>query len=125
MADWITHTAIAKGFHPYYFCQTLRGVIDFREGTRRPGQRKDRMPIARWWRKFLGNVEVMPIRVARPISSIERKIGWIEKSVAPTLALIKRYYDDDMAFFYHLLHNGQSRLTPQHLALLNTVMEGI
>ena len=124
-ADWVTRHALDDGFTPTHFAGVLRGLIDFREGIRKEGQRKDRLRLARWWKQFVNQAQRLRVRVPKPIATIERKKKWIMKSVAPTLALLQHYFDGDMQFIYEAIHSGNKRLTPKHMALLETVTHGV
>lgn len=119
-AQAVAEAAMKANFSSSYFAGVLRGLIEFKEG-KRDDHKKANMRIARWWSKFLNDSEAVAVRVPLPVASIEKKIDWLSKSVATTLALVQHHYEGDKQFIDDLLANGDRRLTPAHLALLNSV----
>jgi len=112
------------GFSPAYFTGVLRGLIEFKSGSRN-GKKKSDLRAAAWWTSFCGLGERFPVSPPSPRQSIEKKIAWLERSVAGSLALVTEHYDGDMGFIYDLLEDGKERLTPQHRAMLKTVDHGV
>jgi len=119
-AHAVAEAAMKNNFNSSYFAGVLRGLIEFKEG-KREDHKKANMKTARWWSKFLNDSEAVSVRVPLPVASIEKKKEWLSKSVATTLALVQHHYEGDMQFIHDLLANGDRRLTPAHLALLNSV----
>lgn len=114
--------ACGSYFSSAFFSGVLRSQIDFKEGQQ--AAKKSDRKVARWWSQFLHGVDIRPVQVPKPVDSIVRKKEWLEKSVAPTLALMAQHYDGDVSWVYKLLESGERRLTPQQKALLETVTHG-
>lgn len=79
-----------------WYSDIVTGVIDFRDRTGADPNR-GRCKLLGWFRKFLRSLCASPCRVRVPIEvpSLQKSIDWVGRSVAPTLALIKRVLKSD------------------------------
>jgi len=100
----------------------LKGVLKHyvRFVVKAKGERnKSRWRTAAWWEKFLDNVE--PIRLTKKAemeASVERRIEWLYKQVAPTLALVLRAEEGEMTVFYNMIKEGEKRLGPKEKMMI-------
>jgi hypothetical protein len=77
----------------------LRDYVDFGRG---------------WWGEFTRGVVRAMCKIANAgRASIERSLGWVEKAVAPTLAMLAEAFGGDMEWLYRLLMIGGSRYGPK------------
>lgn len=65
-----------------------------RNTTNRARDIKDKKNNARWWLKFLGEVGKLHLSVAMPDKTLDDTKDWIEKQVAPSLAMLHLYKPD-------------------------------
>lgn len=96
----------------------IRSYLDFKI----PGEdsNKTRWVSADWWVAFLGAVDKrigLVAGAARKTLADVRK--WLEKSVAPSLALILKDAGGDIGELVRLCSIGQVKLKPHHLAMLS------
>ena len=103
--------AIVKGILAYY----LRFVVRPKNGD----SNKSRWKSAQWWERFLADVE--PIRLTQPCemeATIERRLAWMQRQVAPSMAAIIKAFDGEMTEIYKLIHDGMSRLKPRDYVMI-------
>lgn len=81
---------------------------------------KARWKTAPFWEKFLKGIE--PVKLAEKkkevFSSVSRRMSWLRKQVAPSLALILEAEDGDMKQIYSLIREGNKRLKAKDLAMI-------
>ena len=65
----------------------IKAKVLFKE----PGEeaQKTRWQTCEWWDKFLGAVEAVKLSVRPVAATLNRKLDWVMKSVAPTLAFLE------------------------------------
>ena len=106
--------------------EAMRAHCDFVDRTNK-GIHAERAPMLEWWAKLTAGVERLVMRWPSPIHYIERKIAWLEKQVAPTLALAFGYKGGAQRadfnkrgswWLRHLLVDGVSRITTERYDLL-------
>lgn len=68
------------------FWGVVRGFVDFRD--RSGVERGDRAPLLGWWAILTGEVERVRLAVERPVATLFRKVLWLRRSVARSLAAI-------------------------------------
>ena len=92
----------------------LRAAIDFRQddGT----ATKARWRLLRWWRAFLGGVDLVRVRVGRIGRSLEDVAGWIVTSVSSALAACESAFG--AGFVRHVLSRGRDRMSAGHQRML-------
>lgn len=89
--------------------------------TNRSRAAKDKNNHSRWWKKFIGTVEKTKLSMQAPDYSIERSKKWLEKSVAPTLAMIKQIQDINYEeYLEKLLFLGTINLSQKHINTIET-----
>jgi len=89
------------------------GLVDFRDRTSDDPNRA-RCPVLNWWSAFLDKLRANPIRIRVPAiaQTAQRSIDWVEKSVAPTLALLKSVLNSDFEdFLTAAISEGGKRLS--------------
>lgn len=105
-----------------YALGVLRGKIDFKSTTGDNRIRR-RSPV-RWWDRFTRSCAAVPIRVPRPSLTLERIENWLNRSVAPSLAV---YWfaagglDHGDRQLKSLISTGAERLDAKKLGLLRDV----
>ena len=98
----------------------IRGYLEFKEPVR--DANKSRWPVAAWWAQFLGFFRKLRLCLPKPARSLARVYGWIRHQVAPSLALLTRA-QGGLDWLYPLLREGDRRLRPYHLALLESSVQ--
>lgn len=81
-----------------------------------------RCPLLSWWAELVDRFSELSLSVDRPTKSIEKVKKWLQKQVAPSLALILNYLRGESEFdiwFYELLSQGESRLNAMHRSMLS------
>lgn len=80
-----------------------------------------RCPLLQWWSELIDRFSELSLSVERPKSSLQRVKTWIEKQVAPSVALMLHAMRGDSQFdvwFYELLSQGERRLNAMHKSML-------
>lgn len=84
-----------------------------------------RWAVADWWREFLGSVEKGGRLVAGEVSrSLEKWQGWVDRQVAPVLAVLYTAEGGDIAYLLRLLAAGRDRWRARHKWVLMEVGAG-
>lgn len=101
----------------HYALEVLRGKIDFKATS--GDKRVRRRGAVRWWEQFTQSCGSRPIRIPRPVITLQRIKGWVGHAVAPSIALLTRAYQGGMEWLKPLVEEGEKRLDNKRLALLN------
>lgn len=101
--------AIVTGILKYY----LRFVVKGKD------RNKSRWKTAKFWDEFLKDAEPLRLAEAKQAASLEKKIAWLDRQVAPTLAMIVQAMEGDMEKIYRLINEGAKRLKERDVALIN------
>lgn len=91
---------VVKGILSYYLRFTVKGK----------DMNKARWKTAPFWEKFLGNVEKLKLTKKAPDRTVERMEQWLEKQVAPSLAVLMEAHDGDVGKLYKMITQGNTRL---------------
>jgi phage replication initiation protein len=79
---------------------------------------KSRWLIAGWWARFLENAAKVRLALPRSERTLEKVFAWIDRQVAPSMALLTKAQGGEVGWFYDAMHDGERRLRPWQLALL-------
>lgn len=96
-----------------WFSDCVTGVIDFRDRSGDDPNRC-RCPRLPWYTRLLSALRSTPIRirVAAPVQSVQKTIKWIGKSVAPSLAILKRVLKGDFpAYLDGMISEGGEKIS--------------
>lgn len=96
----------------------LLGYIDFKK--RGTDTNKSRWESARWWLRFLGNVEKLCLNVARATRTVLDVQKWIQDQVAPSLALVSEAFNGDRDWLLSMITIGRRKWKARHRAILAT-----
>ncbi len=94
----------------------LRYYLEFKQGSASDGN-SSRWPVAAWWETFLDNCEKARLYVEQAVRTVEKAMAWVEKQVAPTLAMIVEARGG-AGWLRGVLQEGKTRLKPVHQVLL-------
>jgi hypothetical protein len=97
-----------------YVLSRIRGLIDFRDLTGQ--ERGDRAPLLDWWAAIMGGVERVRLAPPAKVDLLERRVAWLWRQVAPTLALVYRAYG--AGWLKDLLRSGEQRWSEKDRRLL-------
>lgn len=100
----------------------LRGLIDFRTPSGTDSNRRRWLP-AEWWLSWLAGVETAALTLQPAQRTLAKVLRWIEKQVAPSLALLTLNAGGDLAPLAQLAAAGAARLRPRHYALAGLAWE--
>lgn len=75
---------------------------------------KSRWPIAHFWKVFLNNAEKIYLSQVAPDATIEKAENWVNRQVAPTLAMLYKAYDYDDKKIMDFITEGMDRLEDKH-----------
>lgn len=78
---------------------------------------KSRWKVCDWWINFLNDVDKLKLTMIAPDKTVERSMQWIDRSVAPTLAMIFCATDGDTNKIMQYVIDGMDRLTDQQIAI--------
>jgi hypothetical protein len=90
-----------------YILAAIRGLIDFRERT--VSGRADRAGLLPWWAAIVGDADRVGLNGPAKVDSLEQRAAWVERQVAPSLALLVSAYGPD--WLRSVLEMGDERLT--------------
>lgn len=95
-------------------CGVLKHYIRFVD----PGKSKNksRWKTARFWDKFLGDVEALKLTDQPKERTIEDKINWVSRQVSRTLALL--YWAEDEQFVWNFFEEGEAKFRESDLEML-------
>jgi len=84
---------------------------------------KSRWDVSDWWNNYLGNVEKIKLTIKKVQKTMAEVTSWIERQVAPSLALVKEKFGRSFtSYMQYLLFEGKDRWTPHHHAILQGSM---
>lgn len=79
---------------------------------------KSRWPISKFWDKFLGDVQELPLTLIAPDSSIQKTETWIDKSVVASLDTLLEAHDYNPNFIVSLIQEGGKKRKKKHENML-------
>ena len=80
---------------------------------------KSRVPVIKWWKDFLGNVEGVQLSVALPDRTIESTMKWLAHSVMPSLAMLRKANAKMFErFFEEEIEKASDRLSSVHKSMI-------
>jgi phage replication initiation protein len=95
----------------------LKRYVNFIEAC--SDSNKARWPVSEWWDKFLGEVKRLRLAIEKVRRTITDVANWVERQVAPSLALLRKAFGESYGSFYQsLLFSGEERLTEKHQMML-------
>jgi len=98
----------------------LRGYLTFVEpGT---ATRQERATPCAWWLEFLDHAATVRLQVAPVVRSFHEVARWVQRQVAPSLALL--WEGLGVEEFFRIVQDGTARLKPWHRELLQGVSYG-
>lgn len=105
--------------------QTVCGILkDYMRFTvKGKDSNRSRWKTAPFWTKFLGKVEALPLTTIMEEQTIEDKEEWLDKQVAPALALVYEAYDGDIKQIEKLLQRGKQRLKQKDYNMIEKFKE--
>ena len=114
----------------YQFLKELVfGGIDFVDRVSEEGEKEthlDRCERFDWWQEYLDYVDASGIKIPLPskTKTIEAKMEYIVKQVAPTLALLKKAFGSNFVeWITRIVEQGGERISSEALAMLRVWQE--
>jgi Replication initiation factor len=107
--------------------ESIRSHVDFVDRSA-VGIHAERAELLPWWAELVGSAKRLVLRWPSPVEYVQRKAAWLERQVAPALALVcgwkggaqRGEFNQRMQHYLrHLLSEGQSRLTVAQYDLLD------
>lgn len=96
--------------------ERVLGVVDFRDKSTGDKNRL-RCEVLPWFARMCAVLKASPVRlrVPRPVQSVQRGVDYLKRSVAPTLAYVKKTLGGEFKrFMGELIENGEERMTNVH-----------
>ena len=100
----------------------VRSYIEFKDTHGFADTNRYRAPIASWWEAFLEGWHKVRIKLAPKPETVEKKKGWMHRSVAVSMAVIADTQPPSVPmaeFVRDLLTNGRSRYKPKHHVMID------
>lgn len=79
---------------------------------------KRRWKTSKFWDEFIADAEILKLTEGQKERTLDDVYTWINKSVGPSLALLVKASDGDLAIIHEMIIEGSKRLKPKHYALL-------
>jgi phage replication initiation protein len=99
----------------------LRTVIDFREEGEHSN--RSRWPVAEWWAAFLDGASRAPITLSRALRTVAEVRAWVERQVAPSLALLVAVTSSGgLTEINRIIEQGKKRLRLDRYNLIGEVL---
>lgn len=75
-----------------------------------------RCSLKQWWSEWLLTTQKLRLTVAKKLKKIADVVTWLQKSVAPSLAMIREFYDPEqaVAIMKGIFYTGKCRLGKRH-----------
>lgn len=86
---------------------------------------KDRLSNMRWWDKFIGEIEKIPLNVKREKMTLQKKKKWVEENTAKSISMIyevfESMYGKEYAELYlkELIENGKQKINVADKTLID------
>jgi len=98
------------------FASHLVRFVDFRaRDSHSEVEKRVRVP---WFAELVGMAQKALAYLPAPVRTIEQVIDWLERGVAPSLALAVAYFKGDMGELVGIVNRGRDRWRPRHQAML-------
>lgn len=109
----------------------IKGVLSahycFKTRPKNPSDlnNKDRLSNMRWWDKFIGEIEKMPLNVKREKMTLQKKKKWVEENTAKSISMIyevfESMYGKEYAELYikELIENGKQKINVADKTLID------
>jgi len=98
------------------FASHLVRFVDFRSASNDSNvTRRDRVP---WFQELVGLAQKALAYPPKAVRTIEQVIDWLEKGVAPSLALAVAHFKGDMGELVGMVNRGRDRWRPKHVQML-------
>jgi len=111
MAEFIATKESLYGLGGFFL-----GLIDFKEaGT---SAQRTRWATCGWWSAFLEAVDKLRLTTAPLVRTIHQVAAWVERQVAPSLALLVEASEGSIDFLTDWIVKGRERWTIRHRNLL-------
>jgi hypothetical protein len=98
-----------------FLAGVVRGFLDFK--VRGTSPQKTRWASCEWWLRFLAGASRRSLFVPPRSSSYDSLLEWIEKSVSPSLAVVRARAGQDG--LDKVVDRGASRLNVRQVAMVN------
>jgi len=91
--------------------------VDFRDG---PQKNVTQRPRSAWFAALVADAQKAAGYIKAVVRTLEQVAAWVERQVAPSLAVLHRAAADPSALISDLLERGRQRWRLRHWALLAT-----
>lgn len=87
----------------------LKEKIDFKIKNKNDTN-KSRWKSKKWWSKFLGDIEAIPLSQQAPDMTIEKKYNWVNKQVSKSLYMLTEAFQDDEMLIDYIKLKGKENI---------------
>lgn len=125
-ADGLARAVIREGFG--VVAGVLRDYLEFKDAdslasTGEPFTRIESCPAASWWVGFLAGAKKAKLILAQEVRTLSQVREWVEKQVAPSLAMLVEAAGNDFSDLVALVQAGKRRLQPAQWALVEAAKQ--
>jgi len=94
----------------------LVSFVDFRDSKSHSEiEKRERL---RWFAELVGLVKRANVYLAEAVGTIQEKIDWIRRTIAPTLAVCMTAWKGDLGELKDIIADGKTRWKPRHRAMV-------
>jgi len=94
----------------------LLSMVDFRKRDNENISRRSRL---KWYEKLMSGIDKVKLIFEKNLMTVERVVEWVEKQVAPSLALMVEHYGECFSgLLDYVIIKGKERLREKHFIML-------
>lgn len=111
--------ALVEAFHArgmQVVAEYLLALLDFKEQGEH--SLRSRWQTAAWWAALLDTTRKLRLRIAGTVQTLEQVKRWLQKQVAPSLAILMMASGGDLDELLRIIEEGRYRVKPWRLARL-------
>ena len=97
-----------------HMVSVVLGAVDFRNRAEDSDKNRERCLPLDWWTAMVNRLKVLPVAVRVPVvvTSVQKSVDWLKKSVASSLSSVSKVLGVDWpSFLDDLLHEGGVRMS--------------
>ncbi|NLK93374.1 MAG: replication initiation factor domain-containing protein, partial [Bacteroidales bacterium] len=86
---------------------------------------RSRWNTSQFWTRFIDTLEKLKLTKQKPKKKLEDVYNWLERNVAPSLAMIVKASLGDLTEIDKLIINNAHRLTKKHESMINDFLQEV
>lgn len=112
--DWLWRYAESADRANSHMVSVVLGAVDFRNRAEDSDKNRERCLPLDWWTAMVNRLKVLPVAVRVPVvvTSVQKSVDWLKKSVASSLSSVSKVLGVDWpSFLDDLLYEGGVRMS--------------